>query len=136
MLGALGLCTPWIVPAFWLAHGNSWVLAFVSFACVGYQCHTEIVLGTAASLIVLGSLMIGTLMAGPNGMLYASVWTLVAAALSRVQWILVRRGGRIADEQMAEAERARTAQRVADAVRADERALANALHDTAATTLL
>jgi signal transduction histidine kinase len=63
-------------------------------------------------------------------------WSMVAAALSRVQWILVRRGGRLADRQLAEAEQAATAQLVADAVRADEQRLANALHDTAATTLL
>ncbi|HEV2778062.1 MAG TPA: hypothetical protein VGX25_01550 [Actinophytocola sp.] len=136
MLGALGLCAQWLVPATWLAHGDSWVLALAGFACVGYQCHTEIVLGSVVTLIVVGGAVCGTLIAPPNAMLFMSSWMVVAAALSRVQWILVRRGGRIADEQMAAAERARIAQRVADAVRADERALANALHDTAATTLL
>lgn len=139
-LVAMCLGTRWVVPAEWLLHSNTWMLVFISFACVGYQCHTEILLGTAVTVCVVAALVFGTAAAIPaestTRMMIAAGWSVVAATLSRVQWMLVRRGGRVADRQMTEAEEARTDQLVAEAVRTDEQRLANALHDTAATTLL
>lgn len=140
VLTLLCLSTRWTVPTGWLSNGESWVMAFVSFATVAYQCHTELVLGLTTTVVVTGALVAGSVAATPTGstidIAIMSSWSIVAALLARSLWILVRREGLIADQVMVDAERARTAQRVADAVRADERTLANALHDTAATTLL
>lgn len=140
VLTLLCLSTQWTVPDSWLSDGESWIMAFVSFATVAYQCHTGLVLGLAAALGVTGGLVVGSVVATagthPVNILIASSWSIVAALLARLLWVLVRRGGVVADRVMADAEQARTSQRVAEAVRADERALANALHDTAATTLL
>jgi hypothetical protein len=60
----------------------------------------------------------------------------VMAAMSRAAWVLVTRAAERADRTAAETERARRRSAVAEAERAEERELANALHDTAATTLL
>jgi signal transduction histidine kinase len=140
VLTLLCLSTHWNVPADWLSNGESWVMAFVTFATVAYQQHTELVLGLTTAAVVTGALVAGSIAATPAGspvdIVFMTSWSIVAALLARSLWILVRRGGVIADRVMADAEQARTAQRVATAVRADERALANALHDTAATTLL
>lgn len=97
MLGLLGLCTQWVVPAPWLAHGDSWVLALTGFASVGYQCHTEIVWGAVTTLIVMGGNIGGLVIAPPNATMFTAVWATVAAALSRVQWILGRPGDRRTD---------------------------------------
>lgn len=138
----ISLCvgTPWLVPVEWLVAGHSWIMAFTSFACVAYQCHTEWVLGLTTTLGVIGALAAGSYLSTPDGspidILITTTWSAVGALLCRLLWILVRHGGVIADRAMADAEEARTRQRVAIAVRADESALANALHDTAATTLL
>jgi hypothetical protein len=40
VLVVLCLSTRWTVPSDWLAGGESWVMAFVSFAFVAYQVHT------------------------------------------------------------------------------------------------
>jgi hypothetical protein len=140
ILMLLCLGTRWMVPADWLVAGHSWIMAFASFACVAYQCHTGLTLGLAATAGVIGSLVVGSYTAAPAGspidIVITTTWSVVGAVLSRSLWILVRRGGVLADRAMADAEQARTRQRVAQVVRADESELANALHDTAAATLL
>ncbi|MEV4313535.1 ATP-binding protein [Actinocrispum sp. NPDC049592] len=140
ILMVLCLGTRWMVPADWLVAGHSWIMAFASFACVAYQCHTGLTLGLAATAGVIGSLVAGSYTAAPAGspidIVITTTWSVVGAVLSRSLWILVRRGGVLADRAMADAEQARTRQRVAQVVRADESELANALHDTAAATLL
>ena len=140
VLMLLCLGTRWLVPVDWLDAGHSWIMVFTSFACVAYQCHTELVLGMVATATVLGALIYGSYSTvshqSPLDILITTSWSVVGAILSRALWISVRRGGVLADQAMASAERARTDQRVTSAIRADESALANALHDTAATTLL
>jgi signal transduction histidine kinase len=140
VLVLLCLSTRWTVPDDWLAAGESWVMTFVSFACVAYQVHTDALEGLAVSVAVWVALVAGSVSAAPAGsaadITFSTSWTVIAAVLARLLWIFVRRGGVTADRLTAATEQARTAQRVAEAVRADENALANALHDTAATTLL
>ncbi|WP_199432638.1 sensor histidine kinase [Qaidamihabitans albus] len=114
-----------------------WIRLLITFACVTYQWHTSLLAGGIAALVVDGGLLVAAAATGADGsVLKAIAWVLVAAALSRTAWVLVERAAARADRMTAEAERARRESLVAAAVRAEERELANALHDTAATTLL
>ncbi|MHA6624033.1 sensor histidine kinase [Pseudonocardia sichuanensis] len=109
----------------------------VTFAAVTYQWYTPPLAGGVAALVTVGGLLATSTMAEADAdTMYGQAWVLVAAALSRAAWTLVLRAATRADELAAEAERARREAQVEAAVRADERELANALHDTAATTLL
>jgi signal transduction histidine kinase len=109
----------------------------VTFAAVTYQWYTPPLVGGLAALVTIGALLGTSVMVGADAdVLRGQAWALVAAGLSRAAWLLVVRAARRADALAAEAERARRASQVEAAVRADERELANALHDTAATTLL
>ncbi|MGQ0777823.1 MAG: sensor histidine kinase [Pseudonocardiales bacterium] len=115
----------------------AWIRLFVQFACVGYQWHTTPLVGGAATLVASGTLVgIMTAVGAGTDLLISAIWILVSAVLSRMAWLLMQRNAQVADGLAAEAERERRGQQVATAVRADERELANALHDTAATTLL
>jgi signal transduction histidine kinase len=109
----------------------------VTFAAVTYQWYVPPLAGGIAALVTIGGLLVTSVMVGADAdILRVQAWALVAAGLSRVAWLLVVRAARRADALAIEAERARRASHVEAAVRADERELANALHDTAATTLL
>ena len=139
-LVVLALSTPLTIPTEWLAGGKSWLVPLITTACVGYQYHLRPLVSGAFAIVIHGALAVGLLVALPPGAppfgIITVCWSLIIAVLARMLWSLVQRGGRIADSAMAEAEWARTEQQVASAVRADEQALTNALHDTAATTLL
>lgn len=133
----LGVC----LSVFWtdaIADTNTgWIRLLVTFACVTWQWHTPPLAGGVAALVAGGGMLVVVLAASASpSVLRAQVWLLVTAALSRAAWILVARAAERADRLAAEAEQARREAAVAAAVRADERELANALHDTAATTLL
>jgi signal transduction histidine kinase len=109
----------------------------VTFAAVTYQWYAPPLAGGVAALVTIGALLGTSVMVGADAdVLHGQAWALVAAGLSRAAWLLVVGAARRADALAAEAERARRASRVEAALRADERELANALHDTAATTLL
>lgn len=140
VLAALSLSTAWIVPAEWVSTGKSWLVPFVSFAVVVYQYYVSRVLGAACALALALAMVAGTAMAMPPGGSMASIvtagWSLVLAGLGRLLWTLIRRGGSIADEALADVEKARRDQEVAAALRVDQQALTTALHDTAATTFL
>ncbi|MCT2586750.1 sensor histidine kinase [Actinophytocola gossypii] len=116
---------------------TGWLRLLVTFACVTWQWHTAPVAGAAAALLIDGGMtaLVATAGADPS-VLRAQVWLLVVAMLSRLAWTLVARAAARADRMAAEGEQARREAAVAEAVRAEERELANALHDTAATTLL
>lgn len=140
VLAAFALSTPLIVPAHWLMTGKSWLLPFVSFASVAMQYYAGLAAGGLCTLALSAAMVGGTLAGLPPGGSTAgvvtSVWVVVLSLLARILWTLVTRGGRKADQMAAAADEARRNRAVAEAVRADERALANALHDTAASTLL
>ncbi|HEX2132549.1 MAG TPA: ATP-binding protein [Actinophytocola sp.] len=116
---------------------TGWIRLLVTFACVTWQWHTPPLAGGAAALVVGGGMLavVAAAGGGPNT-LRGLVWVLVVAMLSRVAWTLVVRAAARADRIAAEAEHVRREAAVAAAVRAEERELANTLHDTAATTLL
>ncbi|GGS34227.1 sensor histidine kinase [Actinokineospora fastidiosa] len=114
---------------------TGWLRLLLTFACVTWQWHTPLVAGGAAALAAAGG-MLAVLSAAGLDSVRTQVWMLVVAGLSRVAWVLVARAARRADGMAVVAERARREAAVAAAVRADERELATALHDTAATTLL
>jgi signal transduction histidine kinase len=114
-----------------------WLRLLATFACVTCQWHTAPLAGGVAALIIGGGSALVVVAAGADAdVITGQLWIPVAAALSRAAWLLVRRAALRADHMAAEAERARSASLVSSAVRAEERELANALHDTAATTLL
>lgn len=130
----LALCLS--VSADLVAEGNTgWIRLLITFACVSTQWHTTPVTGLLAALVAGGG-MIALFVLADADLSLSHWWVLVAAALSRAVWVLVTRAAERADRLAAAAEQARRASAVAAAERAEERELANSLHDTAATTLL
>ncbi|ASR35210.1 hypothetical protein BAY61_09665 [Prauserella marina] len=126
---------------FWTGAGEDtnfgWLRLLATFACVTWQWHTSTLAGGAAALLVAGGMLPVFAGAGADpSVLRALGWLVVVSALSRAAWVIVGRAATRADRMAAAAERARGEAEVASAVRADEREHANALHDTAATTLL
>src|SRR5690606_11477573 len=114
---------------------GAWLRPLVTFACVTCQWHTTPLVGGLMALAAGGgaAALVAAAGAAPS-VLRGYLWVLPAAALSRTVWTLLRRAADRADRMAAEAARARAEAEVAAAVRAEERELANALHDTAATT--
>jgi len=131
----LGLC----LSVFWtdaVAETNTgWLRLLVTFACVTWQWHTAPVTGAVAALLAGGGMLVVFDLADLR-VHAGQVWVLAMAAMSRAAWVLVTRSAERADRMAAAAEHARRDAAVADAERAEERELANSLHDTAATTLL
>ncbi|MEU4235176.1 ATP-binding protein [Nonomuraea sp. NPDC026600] len=119
---------------------SGWLRLLVTFACVTCQWHTPPLAGGAAALAAGGGAVVLLIAAGAvdldASLITGTAWAIPAAALSRAAWVLVKRAAERADRMAAEAVRARGESLVAAAARAEERELANALHDTAATTLL
>jgi signal transduction histidine kinase len=117
--------------------GRPTLRLLVTFATVTYQWYASPLAGGIAALVAIGGMLGSSVMIGADAnVLHGQAWVLVAAALSRATWTLVLRAATRADALAAEAERVRRASDVEAAVRADQRELANSLHDTAATTLL
>ncbi|MGC7098331.1 sensor histidine kinase [Amycolatopsis lurida] len=114
---------------------SDWLRVLVTVACVTWQWHTPAVTGFVVAVVVSAGMITIFAMAGltMNGV---PGWTIAMAGGSRAAWVLVVRAAERADRTAAEAERARREAAVAEAERAEERELANSLHDTAATTLL
>ncbi|MFD1147319.1 hypothetical protein ACFQ3T_09300, partial [Saccharothrix hoggarensis] len=131
----LGLCAT----VFWtdaVATTNfGWLRLLVTFACVTWQWHTPPLTGAVAALTAGGG-MIALFTAAGLPVDAAQGWMFAMAAMSRAAWVLVTRAAERADRTAAETERARREAAVVAAERAEERELANSLHDTAATTLL
>jgi signal transduction histidine kinase len=131
----LGLC----LSVFWtdaVATTNfGWLRLLVTFACVTWQWHTTPATGAVAAVVASVGMIAVFVVAGlPVDAV--QLWMLVMAAMSRAAWVLVTKAARRADTMAAEAMLARREAAVAEAERAEERELANSLHDTAATTLL
>lgn len=137
--GAVLLSQHWTISLTGVADGTGWMNAFVSMAAVTYQWHTRPLVGALATIFLVAAYMVGveTSIGGAGGFwLATSLWVLVCGLLSRGLFVMVRRGGRRADEYLAANERVRSAAEVSLARRADEREHLAALHDTAAATLL
>ncbi|MFC5834720.1 sensor histidine kinase [Nonomuraea insulae] len=119
---------------------TGWLRLLVTFACVTCQWHTPLLAGGAAALAAGGGAVVILIAAGAvesdRSLVTGTAWAIPGAALSGAAWMLLKRGAERADRLAAEAERARGESLVAAAARAEERELANTLHDTAATTLL
>ncbi|GAA1634627.1 hypothetical protein GCM10009733_034560 [Nonomuraea maheshkhaliensis] len=121
---------------------TGWLRLLLTFFCVTCQWHTTPLAGGVAALVagggavaVLAAASAATEDPDPT-LVTGTMWAVPAAGLSRAVWTLVRRAAARADRMADEAARARARSLVAAAVRAEERELANSLHDTAATTLL
>jgi hypothetical protein len=136
----LAMATPWVVPGDWLASSSSWLRPFTTFAAVGYQYSTPwpVGVGLGGLLCLVGS--VSTQMAQPGSLgldgIITGVWSFLTVLLARLLWTLVVRAGRRADDTFAAVSEARRAQVISAGIRADQRAVTNALHDTAASTLL
>ncbi|MGP3912580.1 sensor histidine kinase [Nonomuraea sp. 10N515B] len=136
----LGLCAS----IFWTDavedRNTGWLRLLITFACVTCQWHTSPLAGGVAAVAAGGGAVALLTAAGAvqadSTLVTGVMWAIPAAALSRAAWVLVHRAAQRADRMAAEAARAHAESLVAAAVRAEERELANALHDTAATTLL
>jgi signal transduction histidine kinase len=117
----------------------NWVLVAASIIVVAYQFHLPTLGGAVAAAVVLGAYLTGAVLAKLQDWTFAvpiGSWMAVEAALGRGLYLLVRRGGRAADEQFARREQARREAAVAAARRSDEQEYLAALHDTASATLL
>jgi signal transduction histidine kinase len=137
--GAVLLSQHWTIPLTGVADGSGWMNAFVSMSAVTYQWHTRPLVGALATVVLVAAYMVGieTSIGGEGGFwLATALWVLVCGLLSRGLFVMVRRGGRRADEYLAAGEKVRSAAEVSHARRADERDHLAALHDTAAATLL
>lgn len=134
------LTQPWTAAYGALVNGgNSWAAVLASMTVVVLQLHTTLIRAVLAVAAIVAALLIGTAIS-PVGLTFAStfasLWVIAEAALTRLLWLLVRRGGAKADALIASAEVARREAAIAAARRAEDRAYAATLHDTAATTLL
>jgi signal transduction histidine kinase len=117
----------------------SWTLVAASVIVVACQFYSSIVVGAVATLVVLAAYLAGALLAEVQDWAFVvpiGSWIAVEAALGRGLYLLVRRGGRNADQQFARGEQVRREAAVATARREDEREYLAALHDTASATLL
>ncbi|MFG1945653.1 sensor histidine kinase [Nonomuraea sp. NPDC048826] len=140
VLALLALCASVLLTSAVEDRNTGWLRLLVTFACVTCQWHTPLLAGGAAALVAgggaAGLLVTADAMRLDSGLVTGTLWAIPAAALSRAAWELLRRAADRADRMAAEAAEARAAAQAAAAARAEERELANALHDTAATTLL
>ncbi|MEV6604056.1 ATP-binding protein [Kutzneria sp. NPDC051319] len=139
VLSVVGLLQPWTVPPLSVGNGQGWVITLVSVAVVFHQWHTKPVSGLVSASVVTVAFLVGAWWTAPDlwvGAAAIGAWTPVQAILSRVLNTLLIQAARAADVQESRAVAARREAAVAEAVRADERANAAMLHDTAATTLL
>jgi signal transduction histidine kinase len=140
VLLGLFLATPLIVSDDWLVSRTSWLRPFVTFAAVGYQYSIpwRVGVGLGALLCFAGSVATVAAAPGPLGLddVITGVWSFLTVMLARILWTLVVRAGRRMDDVLTAAARARTDREIAARVRADQRAVSNDLHDTAAATLL
>jgi len=139
LVAAVCLTQLWTVPPAALESDEGWVIALASMTLVVYQWHTSLIMGATAVAIVDGAFFAGVVLATPasvSGAVTMLVWIPVEAALSRLLWLLVRRGAAAADREIERAEEARRTAAVAAAARAAEREYSATLHDTAASTLL
>jgi signal transduction histidine kinase len=136
----LGVVALHLTPVAWLVTGKSWVRPFTTFAAVGYQYSTGWRIGVPAGVAACTAVAVSSSIAqpGPIGIdaVVTAVWSNVIPMLGRLLFTLITRAAARADGMRAAAEAARLELIVADSVRADERAIADSLHDTAATTLL
>jgi hypothetical protein len=139
VVSTLCVTQSWTVPIDALAAGQGWVLAVASMTVVGYQWHTRLVTGFVAVVVIDCAFAAGVFIAtapSTSGAYIMICWLPVEAALSRLVWLLVLRGGRAADGAIEHAEGARRSAAVAEAARAAEREYMATLHDTAASTFL
>jgi hypothetical protein len=122
-----------------LAAGAGWVISWASFVCVTYQLHTTPLLGFTATAVIDLAIAVGVWQASSEywrAWVVNLLWLLISAGLSRWLWVLVRRGGELADQAADVTSKVRREREVARAVRADEQRAVRMLHDTASTTLL
>ncbi|GAA1841551.1 hypothetical protein GCM10009836_21170 [Pseudonocardia ailaonensis] len=137
---ALCLAQRWLVDPALLVRFLGWVSPIASLAVVALQWHTRPLPGAGAVVAVCVAFVVGAAAAPEITVLQAlaagGAWTAVEAGLSRLLWGLVRRGGRLADERMAQQLAAQRWAELARARRAGQRAHWATVHDTAASTLL
>jgi signal transduction histidine kinase len=139
IVAAICLTQLWTVPPTALESDEGWVIALASMTLVVYQWHTSVSTGAAAVVIVDGAFFAGVVLAAPaslSGAVTMLIWIPIEAVLSRLLWLLVRRGAAAADQATERAGQARRTAAVAAAARAAEREYSATLHDTAASTLL
>jgi signal transduction histidine kinase len=138
VVAAVCLSQVWTAVPEMRADRVTWVLVAASIIVVEYQFHTSPLVGAGATAVVLGSYLAGASLVSVQdwGFALLGSWIAVEAALGRGLYMLVRRGGRVADRQFARGEQVRREAAVASARRADESEYLAALHDTASATLL
>lgn len=116
----------------------NWVMVAAEITVVAYPWQVGTAGLACVATTLLAAYLGGAALAEPGGlgMTPLDLWLVVEAALSWGLYRLVRRHGRVADEQVARGERLRRAAAVAAARRIDETEYLATLHDTASATLL
>ncbi|MBT0769559.1 hypothetical protein KIH74_11545 [Kineosporia sp. J2-2] len=136
---AVLLSQHWTIPPVGVPDGTGWMNALVAMTVVTYQWHTPPKVGALAAVLFVAAYWVGieTSIGGDGGGWPApALWVLADGVLSRGLFVMLRRGGRRADEYLAAGDRERAAAEVSRARRSDEREYLATLHDTAAATLL
>ncbi|MET0191114.1 MAG: ATP-binding protein [Pseudonocardia sediminis] len=141
VVGALCLAQPLLVDPDLVLVQLSWVSPIASLTVAVVQWHLRPVPAVLATLGLTACYVAGaavTASATPLAVFGAAggAFMLVEAALSRLLWELVRRGGRLADAVMAEGFVQEQAAATEAARRAEQRRHWATVHDTAASTLL
>jgi hypothetical protein len=117
---AVLLSQHWTIPLTGRADGTGWMNAFVAMSVVALQWHTRPLVGALATLVLVAAYFVGveTSIGGEDGLWpSAALWLLADGVLSRGLFMMVRRGGRRADEYLAAGEKVRSAAEVSHARR-------------------
>jgi hypothetical protein len=137
---ALCLAQPLLVDPVLLLQMLGWVSPVASVAVVALQWHVRPLPGAVAAAAVCVAFVVGAAFAPEvtvgQALAVGGIWTAVEAALSRLVWRLVHRGGEVADERMARRFAVEREAELSRARRAEQRAHWATVHDTAASTLL
>jgi hypothetical protein len=139
LLSGLYIATPHIVPNSWLAASNSWLRSFVTFAAVGYQYSISWPrhwIGQNGIYCRICGHPGGGAGNGRPDDLITGFWGFASIMLARILWTLVIRAGRSADKIFRTATKAERDRAIAAGIRSYELTVINALHGTAASTLL
>jgi signal transduction histidine kinase len=139
LVAALCLAQRWVVPGPDLDNSANWVLAVVSGSTVAYQWYASLPVAYGATAVLVVAYVTGVSLADSQQWLDSvpiGLWTFAETTMSRVIYVLLRSGARLADRSTAVHEQAQRDATIAAARRAEERDYLAALHDTAASTML
>ncbi|MFD1051017.1 hypothetical protein ACFQ1S_38555, partial [Kibdelosporangium lantanae] len=103
LVAALCLAQRWVVPVPDLDNSANWVLAVVSSSAVAYQWYAGLPVAYGATAVLVVAYVTGVSMV-PGDWLDSvpiGLWTFAETTMSRVIYVLLRSGARLADRSTA-----------------------------------